>query len=70
MKTYLSRKRRSLFIFTLLVSMAFAVYFGAHANAAGETSKTISILIINDSYLEGPETFSVNLSNASTMALR
>ncbi len=33
--------------------------------APGETSKTISILIIDDSYLEGPETFQVNLSNAS-----
>jgi len=31
--------------------------------APGETSKTISILIIDDSYLEGPETFQVNLSN-------
>ena len=38
--------------------------FGTVKFAAGETSKTISILIINDSYLEGPETFSVNLSNA------
>ena len=31
--------------------------------AAGETSKTISVLIIDDSYLEGPESFNVNLSN-------
>ena len=31
--------------------------------APGETAKTISVLIIDDSYLEGPETFSVNLSN-------
>ena len=31
--------------------------------AAGETSKTITILIIDDSYLEGPETFNVSLSN-------
>jgi len=38
--------------------------FGTLKFSAGETSKTISILIINDSYLEGPETFSVNLSNA------
>ena len=33
--------------------------------APGETSKTISILMIDDSYLEGPETFQVNLSNPS-----
>ena len=33
--------------------------------AAGESSKTISILIIDDSYLEGPETFNVSLSNPS-----
>src|SRR5437016_5131830 len=37
--------------------------------AAGETSKTISILIINDSYLEGPETFSVTLSNPTGASL-
>jgi hypothetical protein len=30
--------------------------------AAGETSKTIKILIINDSYGEGPETFTLSLS--------
>src|SRR5213079_474433 len=33
--------------------------------AAGEASKTISILVINDVYVEGPETFSVTLSNPS-----
>ncbi len=43
--------------------------FGTLKFAAGETSKTVSILIINDSYLEGPETFSVNLSNASGASL-
>ncbi|PYS62142.1 MAG: hypothetical protein DMF74_14270 [Acidobacteria bacterium] len=32
--------------------------------APGETSKIVSILIQDDSYLEGPETFSVRLSNA------
>src|SRR5438132_1151242 len=33
-KFCVSRSRRSAFVITLLVSMAFAVYFGAHANAA------------------------------------
>ena len=37
--------------------------------APGETSKTISVFIIDDSYLEGPETFSVNLSNPSGASL-
>jgi len=31
--------------------------------APGETAKTISVFIINDSYLEGPESFNVNLSD-------
>jgi len=31
--------------------------------AAGETAKVVSVLIVDDSYLEGPETFSLNLSN-------
>jgi hypothetical protein len=38
--------------------------FGTLNFAAGETSKTITILTIDDSYLEGPETFTVTLSNA------
>jgi YVTN family beta-propeller protein len=37
--------------------------------AAGETSKTIAILIDDDAYLEGPETFSVNLANPSGASL-
>jgi hypothetical protein len=37
--------------------------------AAGETSKAISIFIIDDSYLEGTETFSVSLSNPSGTSL-
>jgi hypothetical protein len=37
--------------------------------AAGETSKTISILLVNDSYLEGPETFNVTLSNPTGASL-
>lgn len=31
--------------------------------AAGESSKTVSILIVNDVYAEGPETFTATLSN-------
>src|SRR5438128_1624279 len=37
--------------------------------AAGETSKTISILIINDAYVEGPETFNLTLSNPTSASL-
>ena len=37
--------------------------------AAGETSKTISVFIIDDSYLEGAETFTVSLSNPSGASL-
>jgi hypothetical protein len=37
--------------------------------AAGETSKTISVFIIDDSYLEGTETFNVGLSNPSGATL-
>jgi hypothetical protein len=37
--------------------------------AAGETSKTISILIVNDAYVEGPETFNIGLSNPSGASL-
>jgi hypothetical protein len=33
--------------------------------AAGETSKTVSVFIIDDMYQEGPETFNVSLSNPS-----
>ncbi len=38
---------------------------GTLSFAANETSKTISIPIISDSYVEGNETFTVNLSSAS-----
>ena len=31
----------------------------------GDISKTISVLIVNDAFVEGPETFAVTLSNAS-----
>jgi hypothetical protein len=37
--------------------------------AAGETSKTISVFIDDDSYLEGPETFTLSLSNPSGASL-
>jgi hypothetical protein len=37
--------------------------------AAGETSRTISILIVDDSYLEGPETFTIGLNNPSGASL-
>jgi len=36
---------------------------GSVTFAAGETSKTISILIVDDSYAEGSESFTVNLIN-------
>ncbi len=38
--------------------------FGTLRFAAGETSKTISVFIVDDSFGEGPETFNVTLSNA------
>jgi CSLREA domain-containing protein len=37
--------------------------------APGETSKTITVFVVDDSYLEGPETFTVNLSNPSGVTL-
>src|SRR5207247_3348868 len=37
--------------------------------ASGETSKVVSVFIIDDSYLEGSETFNVNLSNPSGASL-
>jgi hypothetical protein len=37
--------------------------------AAGETSKTISVPIIDDTYAEGPETFTLSLSNPSGATL-
>jgi len=42
----------------------FATVVGTISFAAGETSKTFNVPIINDSYAEGNETFSVVLSNA------
>jgi subtilisin family serine protease len=43
----------------------YMTVLGTVSFAAGETSKTISIPIINDLYVEGNETFTVTLSNAS-----
>ena len=37
--------------------------------AAGETSKSISIPIVDDVYAEGPETFAISLSNAAGATL-
>ncbi|HMG75410.1 MAG TPA: SBBP repeat-containing protein [Pyrinomonadaceae bacterium] len=37
--------------------------------AAGETSKSFSVSIVDDSYAEGDETFTVSLSNVSVAAL-
>ncbi len=37
--------------------------------AAGETSKTIPLSIVNDGYVEGNETFTVNLSNPTGVTL-
>jgi hypothetical protein len=42
---------------------------GALAFAAGETSKSFSVSIIDDSYSEGDETFTVSLSNVSVASL-
>jgi len=42
----------------------FGTVFGTLSFAAGETSKTFTIPIINDGYAEGNETFSAVLSNA------
>ncbi len=47
----------------------FIVQNGTVAFAAGETSKTFSIAIINDSYAEGTENFTITLSNASGASL-
>src|SRR5262249_45295441 len=37
--------------------------------AAGETSKTIAVLVNEDSFVEGSETFSISLSNPSGVSL-
>jgi hypothetical protein len=47
----------------------FATVVGTVSFATGETSKTFTVPIINDSYAEGNETFSVVLSNATGATL-
>jgi hypothetical protein len=42
----------------------YEMSLGTLSFAAGETSKTISIPIIDDAYGEGPESFTISLSNA------
>jgi Calx-beta domain/Beta-propeller repeat len=42
---------------------------GTLSFAPGETSKTIAVLINEDSYIEGNETFTVNLNNPSGVSL-
>lgn len=42
----------------------YATTVGTLRFAPGETSKTIFIPIVNDSYLEGPESFKITLNNA------
>src|SRR5262249_1106812 len=47
----------------------FATTVGTLSFAPGETSKSFVVSIINDSYAEGSETFSVGLSNPSGASL-
>ncbi|MDQ3817915.1 MAG: DUF4214 domain-containing protein, partial [Acidobacteriota bacterium] len=47
----------------------YATTVGTLQFLAGETSKTIFIPIVNDSYLEGPESFAITLSSPSGAAL-
>jgi Tol biopolymer transport system component len=42
---------------------------GTMSFAAGETSKSLSIAIVDDSYAEGSETFTISLNNASGTTL-
>jgi len=47
----------------------YEVTIGTLKFAAGETSKSFSVAIVDDSYAEGNETFTVNLKNASGASL-
>lgn len=42
----------------------FNIALGTLKFAAGESSKTFSIFVTDDAYVEGPETFTISLSNA------
>ena len=48
----------------------FTDAFGTVRFAAGETSKTITVLISQDNYVEGPETFTIALLNPIASALQ
>jgi photosystem II stability/assembly factor-like uncharacterized protein len=43
----------------------FTDAFGTLRFAAGETSKTVTILVSQDNYVEGPETLTIGLANAT-----
>jgi hypothetical protein len=47
----------------------YEILFQTVQFAAGETARAVPVFIIDDSYLEGTETFSVNLSNPSGASL-
>jgi hypothetical protein len=47
----------------------YAVSIGTVNFAAGETSKTFSIPIVNDSYGEGPESFTITLTSPTSAGL-
>jgi sugar lactone lactonase YvrE len=47
----------------------FITTLGTLTFATGETSKTISIPIVDDAYAEGPETFSIALTNSVGMTV-
>jgi len=47
----------------------YAISVGTLRFAAGESSKTIFIPIVNDVYIEGPEIFTISLSNPTGVIL-
>ncbi len=47
----------------------FAAAVGTLVFAPGETSKMVTVPVIDDAYVEGPETFQLRLSNATGSAL-
>ena len=47
----------------------YAASVGTISFAAGESSKTISIPIVDDAYAEGPETFKISLSDPNAVVL-